>query len=106
MHGVKGATSKLNVEFVLREKVKSKFDRLESKVIVEPVQNSDSAAPIVPVMKHNSTTQICGKISLYIYNLSSQLSPIHRQKIPWHWKTARSVAVFTLIMLGPFLNGP
>ncbi len=49
-----------SVLFVLRDKVECELGRLESEGIIEPVQFSQWAAPIVPVLKADGTIRICG----------------------------------------------
>ena len=71
---VKGVTAKVHVDstatprfhkarsvpFALREKVEKELERLQQQGIIEPVQFSDWAAPIVPVVKSDGSVRICG----------------------------------------------
>lgn len=49
-----------SVPFALREKVEADLERLQKQGIIEPVQFSDWAAPIVPVLKSDGNVHICG----------------------------------------------
>ena len=49
-----------SVPFVLKEKVEKELDRLENLKIISPVQQSQWAAPIVPVTKRDGSLRICG----------------------------------------------
>ena len=40
--------------YILRERVEKELDRLLSEGIIEPVQFSDWAAPIVPIVKNQN----------------------------------------------------
>ena len=48
------------VPFAIRQKVEQELDRLQALGIVQPVQFSDWASPIVPVRKLDGTVRICG----------------------------------------------
>lgn len=48
------------VPYALRGKVEAELQRLQNQGIIEPVQFSDWAAPIVPIVKHDGTVRICG----------------------------------------------
>ena len=48
------------VPYALKGKVKQELERLESTGIIEPVQFSEWAAPIVPVVKRDGAIRICG----------------------------------------------
>ena len=48
------------VPYAMREKVNRELERLQEAGIIEPVEFSDWAAPIVPVMKHDGSIRICG----------------------------------------------
>ena len=77
---VKGVTAKIytdptatpqfhkarSVPFALREKVEVELERLQQEGIIEPVQFSDWAAPIVPVMKSDGSVRICGDYKVTI----------------------------------------
>ncbi|CAH8498443.1 unnamed protein product [Dicrocoelium dendriticum] len=54
------------VPYALRDKVESELRRLQSEGTVEPVQYSDWAAPIVPVLKSDGTIRICGDYKVTI----------------------------------------
>ena len=71
---VKGTTAKIHVEpdatprffkarsvpFAMQQKVEKELERLQEQGIIEPVQFSDWAAPIVPVLKPDGSVRICG----------------------------------------------
>ena len=46
--------------FALREKVKKEIDRLIGKGVLQAVENSEWATPIVPVPKSNGQIRLCG----------------------------------------------
>ena len=54
------------VPYALREKVERELDRLQANGVIEPVQFSDWAAPIVPVVKKDGSVRICGDYKLTI----------------------------------------
>ena len=62
------------VPYALREKVENELQRLETKGIIEPVQMSDWAAPIVPVLKRDGSVRICGDYKLTV-NQAAKLDP-------------------------------
>ena len=68
------ATSKFfkprSVPYILRERVEKELDRLLSEGIIEPVQFSDWAAPIVPIVKEDGRIRICGDYRVTINHLS------------------------------------
>ena len=47
------------IPLALREKVKAELEGLESLGIIIPVQYSEWAAPVVPVLKHDGTMRLC-----------------------------------------------
>jgi hypothetical protein len=59
-----GATPKFYkprpVPYALRDKVADEIKRLEKLGIIEKIDFSEYAAPIVPVLKSDSTVRICG----------------------------------------------
>ena len=55
-----------SVPYALKSKVELELDRLEKDGIIEPVQFSDWAAPIVPVVKPDGTVRICGDYKLTV----------------------------------------
>ena len=55
-----------SVPYAMREKVEQELDRLHQQGIIEPVQFSDWAAPIVPVLKQNGSVRICGDYKLTV----------------------------------------
>ena len=48
------------VSFALRQKVEEELERLQTLDVIQPVQFSDWAAPIVPIMKNDGRVRICG----------------------------------------------
>ena len=54
------------VPYALKEKVERELERLESTGIISPVQFSDWAAPIVPVVKTDGTIRVCGDYKVTI----------------------------------------
>ena len=55
-----------SVPYALRDKVFQELDWLEKLGIIEPVQFSDWAAPIVPVVKQDGTVRICGDYKVIV----------------------------------------
>ena len=49
-----------SIPFALKAKVEAELERLESLGIIIPVQHSNWAAPVVPVMKQDGTIRLCG----------------------------------------------
>ena len=74
MGTLKGATAKIHVNpsatpvflkarpvpYALREKTEQDLERLVKAGTVEPVQFSEWATPIVPVIKQDGTVRVCG----------------------------------------------
>ena len=54
------------VPYSLRQKVESELQRLQDQGVIEPVPFSDWAAPIVPVLKRDSSVRICGDYKLTV----------------------------------------
>ena len=54
------------VPYALRSKVEAELDRLERHHILERVQFSNWAAPIVPVVKQDGSVRICGDYKLTV----------------------------------------
>ena len=53
-----------SVPFALRDRVEAELDKLVKEGILHPVQFSDWAAPIVPVVKKDGSIRICGNYKL------------------------------------------
>ena len=49
------------VRFALRAKVEDELDRMQEAGIIRPVEFSEWAAPIIPVLKSTGAVRICGK---------------------------------------------
>ena len=54
------------VPYAMKEKVEDELKRLQETGIIEPVQFSEWAAPIVPVLKSNGQIRICGDYKVTI----------------------------------------
>ena len=54
------------VPFALREKVEDELNRLQAEGIIKPVQFTDCADPIVPVLKRDGQVRICGDYKLTV----------------------------------------
>ncbi len=54
------------IPYALRRKVEEELERLQRTGIIEPVQFSDWAAPIVPVVKRDRSIRICGDYKVTI----------------------------------------
>jgi hypothetical protein len=52
--------SSLTMAFAMRSKVEQELDKLEKQDILTPVQVSDWASPVVPVLKKDGRVRICG----------------------------------------------
>ncbi|BHF71327.1 hypothetical protein SprV_0401438300 [Sparganum proliferum] len=62
------------VPYAVAPKVEEELDRLQKADIIEPVQYSEWAAPIVPVLKSDGSVRICGDYKLTI-NSATKLNP-------------------------------
>lgn len=58
------------VPFAMKPKVEAELERLEREGIIEPVQFSQWAAPIVPVMKPDGSIRICGDYKVTVNQAS------------------------------------
>ena len=56
----------LLVGYALRQKVESELQQLEEAGVLTKVQTSDRATPIVPVVKQNGNTRICGDFKVSV----------------------------------------
>lgn len=54
------------VAFTLIPKIDADLDRLQKMGVIEPIDRSDWAAPIVPVLKPDSSVRICGDFRLTV----------------------------------------
>nr|XP_034838819.1 uncharacterized protein K02A2.6-like [Maniola hyperantus] len=52
--------------FALRDKVNKEIDRLLELGVLEPVEHSEYASPIVPVLKRNGSVRLCADYSVSI----------------------------------------
>ena len=58
------------VAYAMKAKVEQELDRLQKEGVIKPIQFSDWAAPIVPVIKSNGTIHICGDYSVTVNAVS------------------------------------
>ena len=63
-----------SVPYTLPERVEKELDRLVNEGIIEPVQFSNSAAPIVPIVRDVGRIRICGDYWVTINHLSELYS--------------------------------
>ena len=62
----------------MRDMVDKELDRLLAEDIIEPVQYSDWAAPVVPVMKADKMVRLCGDYKLTV----NQVANMDRYPLP------------------------
>ena len=81
---LKGATAKLyvdpeakpryfkarNLPYAIRNKVETELIRLEKEGIIEPVNFSEWATPIVPILKPDKTARLCGDYKVTVNPVS------------------------------------
>ena len=81
---LKGTTAKINVDptatpifykarpvpYALREKIELDLERLERAGTIQPVQYSEWATSIVPVLKTDGTVRVCGDYKLTVNKVS------------------------------------
>jgi hypothetical protein len=68
-----------SVPFALREKIEAELERLCKEKVIEPVQFSEWATPIVPVVKGDGSIRICGDYKITVNRAASVESyPIPR----------------------------
>ena len=56
--------------YALKEKVEQELERLQKEGVITPVQFSDWAAPIVPVIKADGNVRICGDYKVTVNRVS------------------------------------
>ena len=54
------------VPYAMRDKIEQEIDRLKQEGIIQPVDFSDWATPIVPVLKSDGSVRICGDYKLTV----------------------------------------
>ena len=64
--------------YAMRDMVDKELDRLLADDIIEPVQYSDWATPVVPVMKADKSVRLCGDFKLTV----NQVAKLDRYPIP------------------------
>ena len=67
-----------SLPYVMRDMVDKELDRLLAEDIIEPVQYSDWAAPVVPVMKADKMVRLCGDYKLTV----NQVANMDRYPLP------------------------
>ena len=58
------------VAYAMKEKIEKELDRLMSLGILEPIQFSEWASPIVPVLKSDGSVRICGDFKVTLNSVS------------------------------------
>ena len=66
------------VAYAMKEKIEKELDRLTSLGILEPIQFSEWASPIVPVLKSDRSVRICGDFKVTL----NSVSKLDRHPIP------------------------
>ena len=66
------------VPYALKAKVEKELDRLQSEGIISPVEFTEWAAPIVPVVKQDGSVRICGDYKCTV----NQVSKLDNYPIP------------------------
>lgn len=56
--------------YALREKIEQDLERLENAATIEPVQFSEWASPILPVVKEDGTVKVCEDYKLTVNKVS------------------------------------
>lgn len=54
------------VPFAMKHKIEKELDRLIANGIIEPIESSDWATPIVPIIKPNGDIRICGDYKITV----------------------------------------
>ncbi|KAL3995729.1 protein phosphatase 1 regulatory subunit 15B [Sarotherodon galilaeus] len=62
----------------MKKKVEQELERLLEEKIIQPVKFSEWAAPIVPILKPDSSARICGDYKLTV----NKVSPVEQYPIP------------------------
>ena len=82
------------VAYTLREKIETELDRLVKEGTIEPVEFSEWATPIVPIVKEDGTIRICGDYKQTI-NQSAKLDNYPIPKIEDLYATLGGGTEFT-----------
>lgn len=67
-----------SVPYAMKYKVEKELERLQQLGVIESIQFSNWAAPIVPVLKEDGTVRICGDYKLTI----NQAAKVETYTIP------------------------
>ena len=78
--------------------IECELDRLQSEGIISPVEYSDWAAPIIPILKADGTVRICGDYKTTI-NRNSKLDGYHLPKAEDLFTTLMGGQTFTKLDL-------
>lgn len=82
----------------LQGKVEQELERLEHAGIIKPIQFSDWAAPVVPVIKNDGSIQICGDYKVTV-NCAAKVETYPLPKIDDLLASLGSGKVFTKLDL-------
>lgn len=86
------------VSYFLKHRIELKLQRLEKQGIIKPVECSDWATPVIPVLKANGNIRLCGdyKITVNKYTQKDTVINIHKglfryERLPFRVSTAPSI---------------
>ena len=86
------------VSFALRQKVEEELECLQALGVIQPVQFSDWAAPIVPIMKSDGRVRICGDYKVTV-NQAAKLEKYPLPRIEELFASLAGGKLFTMLDL-------
>ena len=92
------------ISFALRQKAEEELECLQSLDMIQPVQFSDWATPIVPVMKYDGRVRICGDYKVTV-NLAAKLEKYPLPRIEELFASLAGGKLFTKLDLSHIVEG-